>query len=161
MNVPWGTINRFVVGKRSRSSEPILPVCQSVSELEGLFLVAYRTVLPALLSTTKAWTIGRCCAKLLSRTEAPMRENPQSGPSNPNRRTFLLTTGSSAAATIVERAYLPSRKSARRERLDRAVRTGRTSRARSRSLCASTARTTNFASIRGRRCWIAFVRPLL
>jgi xanthine dehydrogenase YagT iron-sulfur-binding subunit len=30
-----------------------------------------------------------------------MRDNPQSGPSNPTRRTFLLTTGSSAAATIV------------------------------------------------------------
>src|SRR6267378_4816272 len=30
-----------------------------------------------------------------------MRDNPQSGPSNPTRRTFLLTTGSTAAATIV------------------------------------------------------------
>src|SRR5437667_3479617 len=30
-----------------------------------------------------------------------MRYNPQSGPSNPTRRTFLLTTGSTAAATIV------------------------------------------------------------
>ena len=30
-----------------------------------------------------------------------MRDNPQSGLSNPTRRTFLLTTGSTAAATIV------------------------------------------------------------
>jgi xanthine dehydrogenase YagT iron-sulfur-binding subunit len=30
-----------------------------------------------------------------------MRDNPQSGPSKPTRRTFLLTTGSTAAATIV------------------------------------------------------------
>jgi xanthine dehydrogenase YagT iron-sulfur-binding subunit len=30
-----------------------------------------------------------------------MRDNSQSGPSNPTRRTFLLTTGSTAAATIV------------------------------------------------------------
>jgi hypothetical protein len=30
-----------------------------------------------------------------------MRDEPQSGPSNPTRRTFLLTTGSTAAATII------------------------------------------------------------
>jgi xanthine dehydrogenase YagT iron-sulfur-binding subunit len=30
-----------------------------------------------------------------------MRHNPQLGPSNPTRRTFLLTTGNTAAATIV------------------------------------------------------------
>jgi xanthine dehydrogenase YagT iron-sulfur-binding subunit len=30
-----------------------------------------------------------------------MRDNPQSGPSNSTRRTFLLTTGNTAAATIV------------------------------------------------------------
>jgi xanthine dehydrogenase YagT iron-sulfur-binding subunit len=30
-----------------------------------------------------------------------MRDNPQSGPSNPTRRTFLLTAGNTAAATIV------------------------------------------------------------
>ena len=30
-----------------------------------------------------------------------MRDNPQSGPSNPTRRAFLLTTGSTAAATII------------------------------------------------------------
>src|SRR5258708_32216606 len=30
-----------------------------------------------------------------------MRDNPQSAPSNPPRRAFLLTTGSTAAATIV------------------------------------------------------------
>src|SRR5216684_3221596 len=30
-----------------------------------------------------------------------MRDDPHSGPSNPTRRTFLLTTGSSAAATII------------------------------------------------------------
>src|SRR5258707_12538747 len=30
-----------------------------------------------------------------------MRENPHSGPLNPTRRTFLLTTGSTAAATII------------------------------------------------------------
>ncbi len=30
-----------------------------------------------------------------------MRHTPQSGPSNPTRRTFLLTTGSTAAATVV------------------------------------------------------------
>jgi xanthine dehydrogenase YagT iron-sulfur-binding subunit len=30
-----------------------------------------------------------------------MRDNPQSGPSNPTRRTFLSNTGSTAAATIV------------------------------------------------------------
>ncbi len=30
-----------------------------------------------------------------------MRDDPLSGPSNPTRRTFLLTTGSSAAATII------------------------------------------------------------
>src|SRR5205823_4159243 len=30
-----------------------------------------------------------------------MRYNPQSGLSNPTRRTFLLTTGSTAAATVV------------------------------------------------------------
>src|SRR5258708_18154596 len=30
-----------------------------------------------------------------------MRDNPHSGPLNPTRRTFLLTTGSTAAATII------------------------------------------------------------
>jgi len=30
-----------------------------------------------------------------------MRDNPESGPSNPTRRAFLQTTGSTAAATIV------------------------------------------------------------
>ena len=30
-----------------------------------------------------------------------MRDNPQSGPSNPTRRAFLLTTGSTAAATVI------------------------------------------------------------
>ena len=30
-----------------------------------------------------------------------MRDDPQSGPSNPTRRTFLLTTGSTAAATVI------------------------------------------------------------
>src|SRR5712664_2527316 len=30
-----------------------------------------------------------------------MRDDPHSGPSNPTRRTFLLTTGSSAAASII------------------------------------------------------------
>src|SRR6266852_3519581 len=30
-----------------------------------------------------------------------MRDNAHSGPSNPTRRTFLLTTGSTAAATVV------------------------------------------------------------
>ena len=37
-----------------------------------------------------------------------MQDNPQSGPSNPTRRTFLLTTGSTAAATIVA-ACVPAR----------------------------------------------------
>ena len=30
-----------------------------------------------------------------------MRDNPQSGPSKPNRRAFLLTTGGTAAATVI------------------------------------------------------------
>jgi len=118
-------------------------------------------------------------------------DDPQSGPSNTTRRAFLLTTGSTAAATIIgacapalanspagqsgsavasadgqqqslglahrrSRTALPGR-AARPQQ----VRTGRTSKARSPSRCALTARTTNFASTPGRRCWIACVRPLL
>ena len=30
-----------------------------------------------------------------------MRDDPQSGPSNPRRREFLLSTGSTAAATVI------------------------------------------------------------
>ncbi len=35
-----------------------------------------------------------------------MRDDPESGPSNPTRRTFLLTAGGTAAATVIA-AYIP------------------------------------------------------
>src|SRR6202171_5335802 len=38
---------------------------------------------------------------LRARTEAPCATNPQPGHSNPTRRAFLLTTGSTAAATVI------------------------------------------------------------
>jgi xanthine dehydrogenase YagT iron-sulfur-binding subunit len=46
-----------------------------------------------------------------------MPDDPQSGPSKPSRRTFLLTTGSTAAATVVG-AYLPAHANSTVERID-------------------------------------------
>lgn len=46
-----------------------------------------------------------------------MPDDPQSGPSKPSRRSFLLTTGSTAAATIVG-AYLPAHANSTVEHID-------------------------------------------
>jgi len=91
-----------------------------------------------------------------------MRDDRQSGPANPTRGHFfepqkvrqqtqsLRSPGRRTETALQGRAPRPQ-----------SLRTRRTSRAPSRSRCALTARTANFASTLGRRSSIAYVRPLL
>ena len=63
-----------------------------------------------------------------------------SGLPNPNRRQFLLTSGTAGAAGVIA-AQTPAHAAPKPQRF--------------RSLFASTARTTDYKLIRGQRCWIA------
>jgi hypothetical protein len=85
-------------------------------------------------------------------------DDRESFPSNPTRRTFLLTTGSSVAASVVA-AYVPVVKGAAGESDSASTSTGPIEGAVP-LRCALTVRSTSFASIRGRRYWTVFVRLL-